>query len=708
MGMEYVTLHCPDCGCSYEVSAQHRHGDLFCAACGGALGDAPPRETSDEEDAFIGRKIGPVKLKKRLAVRLHYALYRGWHARLRTDVRIKVFPEDNPRNTAAYVHDVFERAAAARSIRDLNVAGLLDMGRLRDGYFMVLEYAPRSADGLPARGKPLSAERCLPIVEGVLRGLAALDGAGAVHGDVRPQTILLAQDGTARLDNPSAVGHHRLNRLSPREDGAAGGPAFYVAPERAADERTADIRADLYSLGAVLYRMLTAEQPVDGETAAEVITGHLEGRLSERVAARSDLPVPLKDFLTRLTALDPADRPAGPEEALEELFQCVRRIEQAGGWSGALPGDAEAGPPRTFSHWTLVGLLLIAAAIVPFLFLFTGQEEEGPERPSEHKLLVVVKATGPPALEDLEERARAARRLVRHRMAFYPGLLVVAGRTMTEEAGDAQIEEARQEAEATHVLLLAAARGLRRTNWGLAFFDRTGEGWTESAECAIEDGTDDWTELEGAVRDVVGAAAGRMSLQPAPGAHRTAGADRSAWLALDRALEMEREDRLREAGSVLERAAESLPTAAWLRAYCATVLRLREDEPPPALPDVRTELLPPRMRSLARALEAIGTGQAERVQAEFGDWLARFPDSVRGYLLLGLWRLRLAGAEAEGLMTLRHAVKVDPEYLPAARACLDALSEHAPEALKEFLEEYPGSDEVKEALQERAGSATGQ
>ncbi len=699
-------MHCRACGRSYELALGRRNAEVFCTACGGALDESRPERTREREDAFRGRKVGQVKLKKRLHLRPHYALYRGWNSDLRTDVRVKVFPETAPGNTAPYIHDLFERAAAARDVRDLNVAGLLDIGRLHDAYFLVLEYTPRSlSDLLAGGGKPLPPERALPIAEGVLRGLAALHRAGAVHGDIRPETVLLAQDGTARLDNPAVIGHRQLNRLFPRDDGGGCGPALYVAPERAVDERAADVRSDLYSLAAVLYEMLTGEPPLRGETAQEVMAGHLEGKLSAKIAARSDLPGPLQDFLARLTAPDPNDRPHDPRQALEELFRCVRLVEQAGGWSGALPGETVQEGRSPVSRWTLVAFALIVASIVPFFMLFGGGGEEAPRARSAHRALVVLKAAGPEVEDGLEERSAPVRRLVRYRTAFYPGLQVVASRMLTAEAADEDIEEARREADATHVLLVVPGRGLRRTNWTLVFIDSTGEGWSEQTTCSVDDGTRDWTELERTVRDLLAAAAERLELEPAAGWEQVTGARWEAWLAFGRAEQAEREDRLQQAQSMLEPAEAELAPAALLRGFCSAVLEMRRGRPPARRPELEETALPPRMRAMAGALEAMESGNPRRVEEAFGDWLARFPQSARGYLLLGLWRLHIEKQQAEALLTLRHAVKLDPGYLPAARACVELLAERSPGAVQGFLEEYPGPQETAEALAEYARAA---
>jgi cytochrome c-type biogenesis protein CcmH/NrfG len=108
--------------------------------------------------------------------------------------------------------------------------------------------------------------------------------------------------------------------------------------------------------------------------------------------------------------------------------------------------------------------------------------------------------------------------------------------------------------------------------------------------------------------------------------------------------------------------------------------------PSPKLPEEMS--LPPELAGLGTCLAVLATGNATAIGEEMGAFLAANPKSVRGYLLLGLWRLHGEGDPEAALAALRHAVRLDPDYLPAARECADLLAGLHPEQLDDFLKRH--------------------
>ncbi len=705
--MAKTPLHCQHCGRTFTPRWPPGDAELLCAACGGPLAEAPPAQAPPpDRDIFRGRTVGGAVLKKRLALRPGHALYRGRHTGLKVNARARVFPAESADQDIVHVERLFRRVAALRDIRNLHVVALLDIGRLADCYFIVTEDVPASLQAVLDGGAPLRVAKALPILEGALRGLAALERAGICHGDLRPEAVLLDYDGAARLDIPGPPSLAALNGLFLTDAGTVTGPALYLAPERALDERRADIRSDLYALGAILYHMLTGRPPFEAATAQQVMRRHVESPTPDPRQVRPRLPGPVCEFTARLMAKDPDGRPAGPEAALEELFECVQALRAARQWRGPVPGEAPKSDLRRRAGWALAATLLIVAAAVPFVLLHRHKKQEKPVAPPHHRTMLLLQSErlAPDVLPDRE--AAAIKALLDYRLSFLPELDPADLDSVERLLGaTGNLERARQEMGATDILAVSHGQGLGRRNWGFIFVHHGKEGWSVHKKASVPHGEGDWSAIEEAVRDLLAEAARRLEVEPADGSDVLLGVDAGAWAALAEALAAEREDRWSDALAALDGAAPDRPPLALLRALCAAVNGARTTGSFGPVADLPRDGLPPEMAALADTLAAVGAGDLAVAQESFGSYLARFPGSARGYHLLGLWRLHAQDSAGEGLLAFRHAARLDPGYLPAAHACVDLLRQHRPDDLEAFLEEFEeaaADGETARAVRRRA------
>ena len=314
-------LYCTRCSRRYRPRTAAGGAQLHCAACGGPLADRRERGGARPGDPFRGRTVGGARLRKLLAVRPTHCVYRAAHMQLRTTVRVEAFSNEFAERNADYMAQHFRAAAATRDLRSTYVVTLLDVGRRADCWFIVLEWAPSDLRALLETRAPLPVNRALGLLEGVLAGLDAVHAAGLVHGDVTPEGILLARDGSPKLDHLAALPRaEELGRLVLSPGGCLAGPALYIAPERAVGQQ-GDIRSDLYSLGATAFEMLAARPPYAGRSAQEVLDGHAGDSRPDLREARPDVPDGIAAFVRRLMAREPSARPADPAEALSELRQ---------------------------------------------------------------------------------------------------------------------------------------------------------------------------------------------------------------------------------------------------------------------------------------------------------------------------------------------------------------------------------------------------
>ncbi len=263
------------------------------------------------------------------------AVYYAEHVHMRKPVALKVLH----RQLVALPEVVarFEREAiAAGRINDPHVVTATDFGRLPDGsFYLALEYVSGTGLGDAIRQGPLGSVRALKITRQILQALAAAHAAGIVHRDLKPENVMLvarAEDpdfvkvldfGIAKVGDGGEPGGDRhppegvITRL-----GSIFGTPQYMAPEQAAGQEV-DARADLYTVGVLLYEMLAGRPPFEADEVSRVLAMHL-------TQPPPPLP-PAVDPAAGATALhllakSPADRPQTAEEAIARVDQALRAL----------------------------------------------------------------------------------------------------------------------------------------------------------------------------------------------------------------------------------------------------------------------------------------------------------------------------------------------------------------------------------------------
>jgi serine/threonine-protein kinase len=218
-----------------------------------------------------------------------------------------------------------------------NVVRALDVLQTRTQIYLVLEYAPGQDLGrvIKERGR-------LPIGEAVdyavqaARGLHYAHGLGIIHRDIKPANLMLTNEGTVKLLD---LGLARLFTQEPSGEltikGTALGTPEFMAPEQAEDAHSADIRSDLYSLGATLFHLLTAELPVEGSSYLHRLQHLLTLPAKPLREARSECPEGLAAVVDRLRARNRADRPADAGEVIALLQPYARKpADDPRSWDG--------------------------------------------------------------------------------------------------------------------------------------------------------------------------------------------------------------------------------------------------------------------------------------------------------------------------------------------------------------------------------------
>jgi serine/threonine-protein kinase len=248
-------------------------------------------------------------------------VYRGEHLVLRNKVAIKVLDPSASGNEEAVRR--FEREAlAAANLTHPGIARAVDFGRAPDGrLFIVLEYVDgRPLDRVIAEEAPLEPWRAAHVASQMLSALAHAHEKGIVHRDLKPGNVALVDaDRVKILDFGVAkvVSSELLGATDLTQEGLVYGTPGYLSPEQALG-RPVDARADLYSVGIVLYEMLVGRPPFVAAEEVRLLIMHVE---QPPPPPSSLLPVPagLEEVVLKLLAKSPADRYPDAQAAIEAL-----------------------------------------------------------------------------------------------------------------------------------------------------------------------------------------------------------------------------------------------------------------------------------------------------------------------------------------------------------------------------------------------------
>jgi hypothetical protein len=234
------------------------------------------------------------------------SVYRARDTVLERPVALKVLHEHFS-SDPEYIERFRREARAIARLNHPNIVTVIDRGEFEDRQFIVFEHVVgETLKDVVAREGPLPVPQALALTQQVARGLAFAHENGVVHRDVKPQNVLLDENGTAKVtDFGIARSIEPGDELT--ETGTLLGSSDYIAPEQASGERV-DERSDQYSLGALLYELLTGEVPYTGDGFMAVAMKHVRDPVPSVLARRPNVPHAVDEIVTRAMAKRPEDR----------------------------------------------------------------------------------------------------------------------------------------------------------------------------------------------------------------------------------------------------------------------------------------------------------------------------------------------------------------------------------------------------------------
>ena len=264
-------------------------------------------------------------------------VYEGHHTGIGKRVAIKIAQKVERRKSELAKR--FQREASAPAqIGHPNVADVTDCGTTEAGeFFFVMEFIDGvSLETVIKRDGQVGIERGLAIATQICRALEAAHRAGIIHRDLKPSNVMLVRSQDEEelvkvLDFGVAKFLHDTTDAALTLTGATVGTPKYMSPEQIRGGGTVDFRSDIYSLGAILYTMLSGGHlPIEGSSVEEICQRKLTRDPKPLREHRSDLPPDLEELILRCLSREPAERPQSTEELKKQLVAHLESIRAMG------------------------------------------------------------------------------------------------------------------------------------------------------------------------------------------------------------------------------------------------------------------------------------------------------------------------------------------------------------------------------------------
>jgi serine/threonine-protein kinase len=278
-----------------------------------------------------------------------------------------------------FVERFKREASSAAALSHPNIVGIFDRGEWGGTYYIAMEYvAGRSLKDVLRRDGAMDAASAIDIVIQILRAARFAHKRGVIHRDLKPHNVILDDEGRARVTD---FGIARAGASDMTLTGSIMGTAQYLSPEQA-QGHPVSAAADLYSIGVILYELLTGGVPFEGETAVAIAYKQVSVQPRSPREIEPSVPAGLDAIVMRSLAKEPAQRFADADEFIAALTRERAALGAASppvlvGGSAASAADGRRPPDRERDRerlrrillWALPALAIVAAAAIAALLL---------------------------------------------------------------------------------------------------------------------------------------------------------------------------------------------------------------------------------------------------------------------------------------------------------------------------------------------------
>jgi len=332
VGLTRLVFECQASESGEETQIAPPH---LCAACGKIVpldAFASSRQTQSriyctacvEASPLLGRVVGGYEVVQPIGHGSMGAVFKAEQLSMGRLVALKILHDELTADHDAVARFMRE-ARAGGQFSHPNIIRIYDMNQAEGYYFISMEYAQGGDVGsLLEREGPLPLPRVAEVAIATCSALAHAHGGGIVHRDIKPSNLLLTRDSLVKVgDLGLAKSFAAAGMSSMTTTGTVLGTLAYVPPEQLADARSVDHRADIYSLGATCYHLITGELPFRANSMGELARIIGSRRPRPLHSYREEVPAELEALVARAMATDPAAR----YQSADELRAAIETIK---------------------------------------------------------------------------------------------------------------------------------------------------------------------------------------------------------------------------------------------------------------------------------------------------------------------------------------------------------------------------------------------
>ncbi|MEW6209126.1 MAG: protein kinase [Acidobacteriota bacterium] len=345
-----------------------------------ALEQATALIAHTESYSLLGQRLGPYRIISQLGAGGMGEVYLAHDSRLKRKVALKILPPYFTKDEQR-LRRFQQEARAASALNHPNIITIFDIGEVDSIHYIATEYI----DGETLRQqmtRKMKIDEVLDVVVQAASALEAAHQAGIVHRDIKPENIMVRPDGYVKvLDFGLAKPRHGAPGASDAETTVMGvntepgvvmGTVNYMSPEQARG-REMDCRTDVFSLGAVVYEMVSGRRPFEGETTSDVMAAILGKEPAPLVSYDPDTPGELNRIVMKALKKEKAERYQTAGELLNDLKNLKRDTDSGAAMAGSYSRDQRPALRRWLA--TALTLLIIVASGLGLYQLFRGDRE---------------------------------------------------------------------------------------------------------------------------------------------------------------------------------------------------------------------------------------------------------------------------------------------------------------------------------------------
>ncbi|MFN8815173.1 MAG: serine/threonine-protein kinase [bacterium] len=266
-----------------------------------------------------GQQIPGYKLLEPLGQGAMAKVYKARQLSLDRLVAIKILPR-RLSQSVQFIERFYQEGRAAAQLNHPNIVQAYDVGKAGEFHYFVMEYVDgRTVYDDIVKHKRYAESEAVYIVMQIAEALQHAHDKGLIHRDVKPKNVMITREGVAKLADMGLARAMSDKEAAEAEAGKAFGTPYYISPEQIRGEVKIGPPADIYSLGATLYHMVTGSVPFDGKSPSDVMHKHLRADLVAPDHVNPKLSAGISEVIEMMMAKDPKRRYANCKDLLVDL-----------------------------------------------------------------------------------------------------------------------------------------------------------------------------------------------------------------------------------------------------------------------------------------------------------------------------------------------------------------------------------------------------